>query len=110
VQGLRAEHQIDLWCPLAQRLAFLAGHAAADPDHHARPPRFQRLPHPQLREHFFLRLFADRAGVEQQHVRLGGIVGALQTAGRPQAVRHPGGVVFVHLAAVGLDVQFADHR
>ena len=38
------------------------------------------------------------------------IVGAFQTAGRAQPVRHPGGVVFVHLAAVGLDIQFAGHR
>jgi hypothetical protein len=37
-----------------------------------------------LRKHLFLGLFADGAGIEQQDVRLIGIVGALQTVGYPQ--------------------------
>jgi hypothetical protein len=63
-----------------------------------------------LRKHLFLGLFADGAGIEQQDVRLFGIVGALQTVGHAQDIRHFGGVVLVHLAAVGLDVKFAGHR
>ncbi len=109
MQRLRAEDQIDAGRPLAQQLALLAGDAAADADHHAGPARFQGFPESQLRKDLFLGLFADGAGIEQQHIGLLGIIGALQIVGRAQDIRHPGGVVFVHLATVGLDVQFAGH-
>ena len=59
---------------------------------------------PEQREHLLLRLLAHRAGVEQQQVRGGRVVRGLVPARLAQHVRHAGGVVLVHLAAVGLEV------
>ena len=81
MQCLRAEHQIDVRGALTNSLALLAGDAAADADHRAGAAGFVGFPLTQLREHLFLGFFADGAGIEQQDVRLVGIVGALQTVG-----------------------------
>src|SRR3546814_15272057 len=67
VQGLRTEHQVDVGRALHDRLAFLRGHAAADADDHGLAVGLERLPPAQLAEHLLLRLFADRAGVDQHH-------------------------------------------
>jgi hypothetical protein len=109
VQGLRSEHQVDPRRALAQRLAFLAGDAATDPDHQARALRLPTLPAAEQREDLLLGLLADRAGVEQQHV------GRLRIVDRREAVRtreHRTDlvrVVLVHLATEGLDVELAGH-
>ncbi len=109
VQGLGTEHQVHVGRAFAQRLALLAGHAAAHADNQLRALLLQLAPLSQLREHLFLRLFADRAGVEQQHVRLFGRRCQLQTMGVGEHVHHLGGIVLVHLAPVGFDKYFSGH-
>jgi hypothetical protein len=76
VQGLRSEHQIHEGRPRGDPLAFLAGHAAADADDHMGALLLEQPPFAQQREHLLLRLLAHRAGVHQQHVGLGRVVGA----------------------------------
>ena len=90
-------------------VAFLAGDAAADADHDApcRSSLLQRFPAAELAEDLFLGLFADRAGVDQDHVGLGDVVGQFQAVRGREHVGHPRRVVLVHLAAVGLDVELA---
>ena len=66
-------------------------------------------PAPKLGEHLLLGLFTDGAGVEQEHVRILGPRDELQTMGLPQHVRDTGGIVLVHLAAVGLDEELLGH-
>ena len=68
VQGLRPEHHVHVGRPLDYGLAFLARHAATDADDHAAPRGLELTPAAELREEFFLRLLADRAGVEQQEI------------------------------------------
>ena len=109
VQGLGAEHHVHIGGALADRLAFLAGHAAADADDQLRVALLEALPAAQLVEHLFLGFFADRAGVEQQHIRVFRIVRGFQIVGGLQQIDHAGGVVLVHLAAVGLDKEFLGH-
>src|SRR2546429_2170298 len=109
VQGLRTKHQVHERRALGDAGAFLARHAAADTDDHLRPARLQKPPLPEQREHLLLRLLAHRAGIHEQHVRLERVVGGHQIRAGAQHVRHPGGVVLVHLAAEGLDEVAAGH-
>jgi len=83
--------------PLPEALRHAADHA----EHVARSLVLLQLA--EAREHALLGVIAHRAGVHEQHVRLGGVVGAdipLPT----QDAEHQLGVRDVHLAAVGLDV------
>ncbi len=109
MQGLGAEHHVHVGRALADRLAFLAGHAAADTDDQLRIALLEAFPAAQLVEHLLLRFLADRAGVEQQHIRVFRIVRGFQIVGGLQQIDHAGGVVLVHLAAVGLDKELACH-
>jgi hypothetical protein len=68
VQGLRAEHQVDIGRAFDDGRAFLAGHAAADADQHAL--LLQVLDAAEVAEHLLLRLLAHRAGVEEDQVGL----------------------------------------
>ena len=105
MQRLRPEDDIDLRRPLDDGLPFLARHAAADADEHVFPLRLDGLPAPQLVEHLLLRLVADGAGVEQQHIRLLRRFHHGRPATLAQQIRHARRVVHVHLAAVGFDVE-----
>ena len=69
VQGLRAEHQVDVGRALDDGRAFLAGDAAADADHYRALAIFELAPAAELAEDFLLRFFADRARIDQDHVR-----------------------------------------
>jgi hypothetical protein len=110
VQGLRAEYQVDVRRPRDDRRALLAGDAATDADHQVRVELLQ-VPHPaEVVEHLLLRLFAHRAGVEQDDVGFLGIVGLDRTVAAGQYVGHLVGVVFVHLATEGADEHFLGHR
>ena len=68
------------------------------------------FPAAELRKDLFLRLFTDRAGVDQDDVRLVLAVGQFEPVGCRQDVRHFVRVVLVHLAAVSLDIELAFHR
>ena len=82
MQRLRAENDIDRRRAAAQLLAFLRGDATADRNNHVRFRVLERFPAADLRKDFFLRLFADGAGVEQKDIRL------LRRIDRRDAVRH----------------------
>ncbi|MNS74375.1 hypothetical protein D3C72_1078500 [compost metagenome] len=109
MQCLRAEHQVDERRTLDDRLAFLRRHAAADADDDLATLVLQALPDAQLAEHLLLRLFADRAGVDQDDVGVLRTIGQFQAIAGGEHVGHLGRVVLVHLATVGLDVQLALH-
>ena len=68
------------------------------------PQRLQLAPAAEQRKDFFLGLLAHRAGIEQQQVGLGRVFRRLIAARDAQDVRHAGGVVLVHLAAEGFQV------
>ena len=110
VQRLRAEHQVDVRRARDDRRAFLARHAAAHADDQVRI-RFLQLAHAaEVGEDFFLRLFAHRAGVEENDVRVFRRVGLDEAFRRAEYVDHLVGVVLVHLAAKGLYINFLGHR
>ena len=107
VQRLRAEHHIDIGRARDDGRAFLAGDAAADADQHALG--LQVLDAAQVAEDLFLRLFAHRAGVEQDQVGLVDVLRVLVALGGVQHVAHLVRVVLVHLAAEGFDKDFFGH-
>jgi hypothetical protein len=83
VQGLRAEDEIDIRRAGDDGGAFLAGDAAADADHQVRVFLLQ-VPDPaEVVEHLLLRLFAHRAGVEQDDV---GFLGVLRLDSRQRSL------------------------
>ena len=109
VQGLRAEDHVDVGGAVADGGAFLTGDAAANADDQLGILLFQRAPASQLGKDLFLRLLADRAGVEQDDIRLVGVVGQLHCLVVAEQVCHARAVILVHLAAVGLDKEFLGH-
>jgi len=109
VQGLRAEHHVDVGRTVADRRAFLAGHAAADADHQVGVLQFQLAPAAELGEHLVLGLLADRAGVEQDDVGILRPIGDFQGLMLAQQVDHARAVVLVHLATVGFDIELLGH-
>ncbi len=109
VQGLRAEDHVDIGRAVADRRAFLAGHAAADTNYQVRVGQLQLTPAAELGEHLVLRLLADRAGIEQDHVGVFGLFRDLQGLMLAQQVDHARAVVLVHLATVGFDIELLGH-
>src|SRR5450830_114147 len=109
VQGLRAEDHVDIGGAVANGGAFLAGDAAADGDHHLRIRQFQFAPAAQLGVDPVLGALADRAGVEQDDVRVFSAGGDFQGLVFAQQVDHARAVVLVHLATVGFDVKLLGH-
>ena len=107
---LRADHQIDRAGAADDFLALGLRHAAGDRNQHAAALRlggFLELAHAaDLGIDLVDRFLADVAGVEDDQV---GVVHArgFGVTGRRQRVRHTIGIVDVHLAAEGLDVDFA---
>ena len=94
---------------LEDRLAFLLRHAAGDRDDRVVALfRGQLAQLAQPRVELLLRALADAAGVDDDDVGVGRVVGRLE-AGLFEQAGHPLGVVDVHLAAEGLDQVFARH-
>ena len=107
VQRLRAEHHVHEGRAADDFLALLAGHAAAHADQHT---LLLQVPDAaEVGKHLFLRLLAHRAGVEEDQVGLLRVVGWLVAFGGVHDVGHLVRVVLVHLAAKGLDENFAGH-
>ena len=109
VQGLRAEHHIDVRRARHDGRALLAGDTAADAYEQAGTLALQVFHAAQVVEHFLLRLLAHRAGVEQDDVGLGRIGSGFHALGSGEHVGHLGRVVLVHLAAESLDVELLRH-
>ena len=106
---LRAEYEVDEGRALEDAVAFLARDAAAHSDEELRAPQLQQPPLAQVGKDFFLRLLADRTGIEEDDVGLFRVGGDFEAVGLVEDVRHPRRVVFVHLAAEGRNVQTAAH-
>ena len=109
VQGLWAKHHINLGCPFTDLITFLAGNAAANADDQVRVLFFQFSPATQLVEELFLGFFPHGTGVHQQDIRLFRVVRQLQGMGLTEQIGHTGGIVLVHLATMGFDIQFFAH-
>ena len=78
--------------------------AAADADQPLRVAPLERLGLVQVRDEALVGLLADRARVEQDQVGVGAL-GHLAIAERLEHALHPLGVVLVHLAPEGGDVE-----
>ncbi|MCY1441915.1 hypothetical protein D9M71_582540 [compost metagenome] len=109
MQGLRAEHHVDERRTFADGRAFLAGHAAADADHQLRILLLEGAPGAQFGEDLLLGFFADRAGIEQNHVGFFGLLRQLKCLLFAQQIGHARAVVLVHLATVSLDEKLLGH-
>ncbi len=70
MQGLRPKHYIHKRRPFLDSRAFLAGDTAANANNHLGALIFNLAPFTQSRKYFFLRFFAYRAGIQQQHIGL----------------------------------------
>ena len=105
MQGLRTEHDIHVRGAVDDDRTFLARHAAADADDELRTRLLQLAQAAKGVKHALLRVFPDRAGIEQDDIGQGGIVGLFERFGRVQDVGHLVRVVLVHLAAVSADIK-----
>jgi hypothetical protein len=101
---IRPEHQIGVFDAHQQSVALLLGHTTAEGQDHpgALPLDLPHLAGPGAE--LLLGLLPDAAGVEDDQVRVFGRVGGDVTFAGHQA-DHPLGVVFVHLAPEGVDVE-----
>ena len=110
VIALRPDHEIDRRRAADDLLAFGLRDAAGDRDRHAAAfARGGLLEHAHAAElgiDLLGRLLADVAGVEDDEIGVLGARGLGEALGR-ERVRHTMGIVDVHLAAEGLDVDFA---
>ena len=110
VKILRADDQVDAGAA-GDFLAFGLRHTAGNGDQHLAALCRRVLLHfadaADLGIDLVHRLLADVAGIQDDEIGLGGI-GGFAVAGRRQRVRHTIGIVDVHLAAEGLDVDFAE--
>ena len=106
VIGLGTQHDVHMARTTHDLRALCLGDASGNRDDRG-PTGFAALllgdfQAAQFREQFFGSLFPDMAGVDDHHIgRLRRIHGSI-AQGR-QDIRHAGGVVHVHLAAIGLD-------
>jgi len=108
---LWANNDIDRWCPAANFISFRLGDASSDRDEHivvtGLPPGFT---HQAEASDFGIDLlgrpFADMACVQHDEISVFGYFRAFKADGG-EHVRHAGGVVHVHLAAIGLDKELA---
>ena len=102
--GLGAENQIHVRGPLKDAPGGLLGHASAHRDAHPGTPPLNSGQPSEQAENLLFGLGADGAGVDDHKIgRLGR--GHRPIPQRPDAVGHQVGVVDVHLAADGLDVE-----
>jgi hypothetical protein len=108
--ALRAEDEIDGGCPPNDLPPFGLSDTAGDSDGQAaslaRRRRLECADAPEFGIHLFCRLLANVAGIEDDKVRVRE-VGRLGKALGREHVRHTMGIVDVHLAAEGFDVELA---
>src|SRR4051812_3655898 len=81
MQRLRAEYDIHERRALDNRLSLLARNTTANTDDKVLPELLQRAQPPEGVKYAFLRVFAHRAGIEQDNVRLGWIVCSFESVG-----------------------------
>ena len=89
---------------LEERVPHALRHAAGDPENHLRARLFQPFQLGDPSEHAALRVFADRACVDEHQVGLGRLADQFVSA-RAEDPLHQLAVSHIHLAPVGLDVR-----
>ena len=109
---MRAEDQVNRGLAAHDLGPLGLGHATRHGKRHAAAGglarRFEPTEAAELGIDLLGRLFTDMAGIEDDEIRLrGGSDG--HEAERRQNLRHPGGIVSVHLASVGLDEKLLCH-
>src|SRR5438105_7569344 len=92
----RPHDEVDPWRTIEEALPLLLRHAAADPDGQVAALLLQLAQTAEVRVDLLLRLIADRAGVEQDEVRLHLALHAL-VAAQLQAAGEALAVEIVHL-------------
>ena len=105
-QIVGAEHDVHVSGPLLDVLPVHLGQAPTHGNLHVRPALAQGLQVAQMAVELVVRVLTDATGVEDDHVGRLEVVGGHQAVGGEQ----PGqalGVVVVHLAAVGADMEGA---
>ena len=110
MQGLRAEDNIDIRCTGDNRVAFLAGNAAANANDQIGVLLFKVFDAAQIMENFFLCPLADRAGIEQDDVGFLGVVGLDDAFCGIEHVGHLVRIVLVHLAPESADEELLGHK
>ncbi len=90
-----------------RRKTRVASDATADANDDVGPLLFELAPAAELGKDLFLRLFAHGTGVKQQHIRFRRVISEGKAMTGRKHVRNAGGVVLVHLAAKGFDVELA---
>jgi len=109
MQGLRAEYHVHERRARDDGRALLAGNTTADTDHDVGSRLLERAPTAKFAEYLFLRLLADRAGVEQQQIRRQRVVGGNEAMRIRQQIRDSVRIVGVHLTAEGFDIELSGH-
>ncbi len=109
MQRLRPEHEIDVGGARDDRATFLTGDATPDADQHAGALALEVFDAAEVVKDLFLRLYAHRAGVEQDHVGIGRVGRGHHAVGGAKHVGHLRRIVLVHLTAESLDVQLPWH-
>ena len=103
------EHHVYPRRSLRDRGPVLLGQAAADRDLHAGAGILYRQQVAQVPVEAIVSVLPDRAGVEDDHVRIGAL-GRSQVARSLEQASQPLGIVHVHLAPVGADLKASLRR
>ena len=98
-----AEHHIHKRGAADNVFALLAGHAAANGDQGGGVFLLHLADSPQVGKNLFLRLVADRAGVEEDDFSFFRIFQGNGAGAVAEQVRDFGRIVFIHLASEGAD-------
>ncbi len=110
---LGSEHHVDIRRAADDLLAFRLPHAATDRNQHPAAGFFffrAQLPDsPQIGIDFFFRFLADMAGVEHHQIGILRICRIFITK-RRHHIRHTRGIIDVHLASVGFNIDLLGHR
>ena len=108
MQGLRSEHQVDEGRARRDALALLAGDAAAHADDHVRPQLLEQRATRPSSENTFSWAFSrtEQVLTSSTSASAGSSVRVMPMGGL-EHVLHLAGIVLVHLAAEGFDVDQA---
>ena len=102
VIALRADNQIDHRLAAHDLFALGLGNTACHPDLQVGLGRLEAFEATEFGIHLFRRLFADVAGVQEDHVRVIGRSGLFISL-TTQGLGHALAVIDIHLATIGLD-------
>ena len=106
MECLGTKDQVDIWYPAHNGLTLLAGHTPPHADDEVGLEPLEVSGSTEIGEDLLLGLLTDRAGVKQDDICIFWVVGGLYGLGGRQDIHHFGGVVFIHLAPKGADVEF----